>query len=285
MATQRATGATLTGAGEDLSSGGLPPRIALGRGLPGGWPAARKESASTFREAREIKIRHTAEEASRRAGQDAAQLRAGVGRSLRGRGANDVINDRTRREYRRLLIKYALAYFATDTLLRDIDEHGARGFVEWLCRRSDEGGHRLCDRSVRNAVLPLQSCLRHAARCGLLGEQAEPMPLLPRRRPSRGYEFDERRFLTRQQLAGLLAEVPAGWRLFFDLLASTGLRISEAIALRIIDVDLDSTQPRVHVRRDRRRPPHRPEVAAWSSLDPDQRGPRRAVAADQREAP
>ena len=35
------------------------------------------------------------------------------------------INDRTRRECRRL-IKYALAYFATDTLLRDIDEHGRR---------------------------------------------------------------------------------------------------------------------------------------------------------------
>jgi hypothetical protein len=38
------------------------------------------------------------------------------------------------------LIKYSLAYFATDTLLRDI--------VEWLCRRSDEGGHRLCDRGT-----------------------------------------------------------------------------------------------------------------------------------------
>lgn len=75
------------------------------------------------------------------------------------------------------------------------------------------------------------------------------MLLLPRRRRGRGYEFDERRFLTRQQLAGLLAEVPDGWRPFFDLLASTGLRISEAIALRIIDVDLDSPQPRVHVLR------------------------------------
>lgn len=209
----------------------------------------RKQSASTFREAREIKIRRTAEEASRRAGRTLHSYALEWVDHYAGRGANDVINDRTRREYRRLLIKYALAYFATDTLLRDIDEHGARGFVEWLCRRSDEGGHRLCDRSVRNAVLPLQSCLRHAARCGLLGEQAEPMLLLPRRRRGRGYEFDERRFLTRQQLAGLLAEVPDGWRPFFDLLASTGLRISEAIALRIIDVDLDSPQPRVHVRR------------------------------------
>jgi integrase len=33
------------------------------------------------------------------------------------------------------------------------------------------------------------------------------------------------------------------------LLASTGLRISEAIALRIMDADLDAEQPRIHVRR------------------------------------
>jgi len=150
--------ATLTGAGEDLASG------VYRRGSR--WVAVyredgrqRKQSASTFREAREIKIRRTAEEASRRAGRTLHSYALEWVDHYAGRGANGVINDRTRREYRRLLIKYALAYFATDTLLRDIDEHGARGFVEWLCRRSDEGGHRLCDRSVRNAVLPLQSCL------------------------------------------------------------------------------------------------------------------------------
>ena len=106
-----------------------------------------------------------------------------------GRGANDVINDRTRREYRRLLVKYALAYFARDERLRDIDERRARGFVDWLCRLTDEDGHRLCDRSIRNVVLPLQSCLGHAAQAGLLGGRAEPVVLLPRRRRGRGYEF------------------------------------------------------------------------------------------------
>ena len=75
---------------------------------------------------------------------------------------------------------------------------------------------------VRNAVLPLQSCLRHAARAGLLGDSEEPVILLPRRRRGRAYEFDERRFLTRQQLARLLAEIPDDWRPLFELLASTG---------------------------------------------------------------
>ncbi|MDP9347497.1 MAG: tyrosine-type recombinase/integrase [Actinomycetota bacterium] len=166
-----------------------------------------------------------------------------------GRGAHHVINDRTRREYRWLLIAYALAYFDPDERLPDIDEHRARGFVDWLCRLTDEDGHRLCDRSVRNAVLPLQSCLRHAARAGLLGDRSEPVMLLPRRRRGRAYEFDERRFLTREQLARLLAEIPDQWRPFFELLASTGLRISEAIALRIMDADLGADQPRIHVRR------------------------------------
>jgi integrase len=131
----------------------------------------------------------------------------------------------------------------------DIDEHRARAFVDWLCRLVDEDGHRLCDRSVRNAVLPLQSCLRHAARAGLLGRKDEVVMLVPRRRRGRGYEFDERRFLTREQLARLLSEIPGQWRPLFDLLASTGLRISEAIALRIMDADLEAPQPRISVRR------------------------------------
>ena len=209
----------------------------------------RKEFAATFREAREIKIRRSAEEASRRAGSTLHSYALEWVDHYAGRGANDVINDRTRREYRRLLSKYALAYFARDQRLRDIDEHQARAFVDWLCRLTDGKGHRLCDRSVRNAAVPLQSCLRHAGRCGLLGDDAEPAMLLPRRRRGRAYEFDERRFLTREQLARLLDEIPDRWRPFFDLLASTGLRISEAIALRIMDADLDADQPRIHVRR------------------------------------
>jgi integrase len=209
----------------------------------------RKEFAATFREARDIKIRCTAEEAGRRAGPTLHAYALQWVDHYAGRGANDVINDRTRREYRRLLITYALAYFEPGERLRDIDEQRARSCVDWLCRLTDETGHRLCDRSVHNAVLPLQCRLRHAARAGLLGDGAEPVILLPRRRRGRAYAFDERRFLTREQLARLLAEIPDSWRPFFELLASTGLRISEAIALRITDVELVGDQPRIHVRR------------------------------------
>ena len=166
-----------------------------------------------------------------------------------GRGANDVINDRTRREYRRLLITYALVYFAPEERLRGLDEQRLRGFVDWLCRQHGPDGHRLCDRSVHNAVLPLRACLRHATDAGLVAGDVGAAVVLPRRRRGRAYEYDERRFLSLRQLERLLAEIPAQWSPLFELLASTGLRISEAIGLRVFDVAVDADVPCVHVRR------------------------------------
>jgi hypothetical protein len=142
----------------------------------------RRRSAPTFREAREIKVRATAQEAARLAGATLHSYALEWVDHYAGRGGHDVINDRTRREYRRLLIAYALEYFAPEELLGDLDEQRLRGFVDWLCRQTDEDGHRLTDRSVRNAVLPLQSCLRRAARAGLLRDGMEPMVVLPQRR-------------------------------------------------------------------------------------------------------
>src|SRR5256885_7243512 len=121
----------------------------------------RKEFAATFREAREIKIRRAAEEASRRAGPTLHAYALEWIDHYAGRGANDVINDRTRREYRRLLIAYALAYFSPEERLRDIDERRARGFVEWLYRPADGARRRLCEPSVGNALLPPPALLRH----------------------------------------------------------------------------------------------------------------------------
>lgn len=66
---------------------------------------------------------------------------------------------------------------------------------------------------------------------GLIEGEAVRGLVLPRRRGGRGWHFEQGRFLTRTQLGKLLSEIPAEWRPFFDLLASTGLRISEAIAL------------------------------------------------------
>jgi integrase len=42
---------------------------------------------------------------------------------------------------------------------------------------------------------------------------------------------------------------PAKWRPLFDLLAATGLRISEAVGLRWSDLVLDGDTPHLQVRR------------------------------------
>jgi hypothetical protein len=152
----------------------------------------RRRSAPTFRAAREIKIRATAKEAARRAGPTLHGYALEWVDHYAGRGAHDVVNDRTRREYRRLLITYALAYFAPEERLRDLDAQRLRGFVDWLCRQHGPDGRRLCDRSVYNAVLPLRACLRHAAGAGLVAGDVGAAIVLPRRRRGRPYEFDER---------------------------------------------------------------------------------------------
>src|SRR6266508_4894019 len=85
----------------------------------------RRRSAPTFREAREIKVRATAREAARRAGPTLHSYALEWVDHYAGRGAHDVVNDRTRREYRRLLITYALEYFAPEERLGDL-ENSAR---------------------------------------------------------------------------------------------------------------------------------------------------------------
>jgi integrase len=121
-------------------------------------------------------------------------------------------------------------------------------FVDWLTSRPGRSG-RLCDRSVANALTPLRAALDAAVAEGLLEHNPADAVVLPRRRGGRAWEFKERRFLTREELARLLEEVPPKWRALFDLLAATGLRISEAIALRWIDLELDSASPRLRVSR------------------------------------
>lgn len=61
------------------------------------------------------------------------------------------------------------------------------------------------------------------------------------------YRPPERRTWTAEELGRFLSATEGRWRVLFTLLAATGLRVSEALALRWQDVDLD--QGLVHVRR------------------------------------
>lgn len=73
--------------------------------------------------------------------------------------------------------------------------------------------------------------------------------MLPARRGGRRWDVRERRSLNREELTRLLEEIPPDYQALFALLASTGLRISEAIGLRWCDLDLDVSPPRLRVRR------------------------------------
>jgi integrase len=196
----------------------------------------RKESAPSFAEARSLKRRREAEARAERAGVTLHEHALGWVESYAGTG-RDTVSGHTRREYRRLLESFALAYFPPKLALSELDRESLEGFVTWLAHYRGERG-RLADRSIRNTVVPLRLALREAEEGGLCESGLARALLLPRRRGGRGWDFEQGRVLTRPQLAALLAEIPAQWRDFFDLLAVTGLRVSEAIALRWEDLEL-----------------------------------------------
>ncbi len=208
----------------------------------------RKEFAATFAEARAIKLSRDAEAREARRGPTlhAYALAWAAKHAGGGRGA---VREQTRVEYQRLLATYALGYFAQDIRLADLDRRALQGFIGWLTDRPGRTGPRLSDRSIRNALTPLRLCLGAAAAEGLVKPELGQALTLPKRRGGRRWEFTERRFLTRQGLGRLLEEIPPAHKPLFLLLASTGLRISEAIALRWCDLDLDSRPPRLRVQR------------------------------------
>ena len=144
--------------------------------------------------------------------------------------------------------RLSLTYFDRDVRVRDLDRVAVQHFVDWLTNRPGRDG-RLCDRSIANAMTPLRLALAAAVAKGLLEANPADQVVLQRRRAGRPWSMRERRFLTRAELGQLLDEVPRKWRPLLELLAATGLRISEAIELRWSDLALDSSSSHLQVRR------------------------------------
>ena len=95
----------------------------------------------------------------------------------------------------------------------------------------------------------LRACLATAVREGILRSNPAREVDLPHRPVVRDGDEGPLKVLSTEQLATFLRIVHPRHRLFFQLLAATGLRISEAIALRWRDVQLDGSSPHVKVRR------------------------------------
>jgi integrase len=217
----------------------------------------RKRSARTLAEARNLKAELTADV---RRGEYRAQskltfaeyapewVRSYAGRTSRG------VRDATKDDYRRRLgldekgeplldkdrnATGAIAFFGRAQLAA-IEPRDIKGYAQELAKRG------LAANTVRLHLAPVKALLATAVEEGLI-----------RSNPSAGLrlavvaqeEADDGhvKALTEEELGKLLAAIAPPWRLFFEFLHETGLRIGEAIALRWSDVDL--SRRHVQVRR------------------------------------
>lgn len=247
----------------------------------------RQESARTLDEARRIKAQRSAavasgehHTASRIKFRDYAEewVKRYQGRGRRG------FRESTRDDYRRDLRRYVLPYF--DGRLRrrveQITPHDVANFVGWLCDEKEQGRRAaverrekraeslgvaastlpleadplfLADATVRRILSPLRACLASAVGEGVIRSNPTIGIALPARDEQRAIDAGEDtedqvvKALTTDELAAFLLVCPERWRTFFRLLAATGLRVSEAFALRWRDLDLDGSRAQVRVRR------------------------------------
>lgn len=160
--------------------------------------------------------------------------------------------EETREGYRWNLERFALSYFATDLRIAEVTPRAVADFIGWLARREKQGGGKLSDSGVRNAFKPLSVCLATARREGVIPHNPATDAVLPHRPPA---DDDQERA---QPFPGdtmelVVALVHPDHRLMFELLAATGLRRSELIALEGRHLRLDGAQPFVQVRQRIRR--------------------------------
>jgi integrase len=108
---------------------------------------------------------------------------------------------------------------------------------------------------VRRILSPLRACLASAVAEGVIRSNPTIGVALPARDEQRaidaGVDDDgqEAKALGTDELAAFLLVCPERWRTFFRLLVATGLRVSEAFALRWRDLEFDGSQAHVRVRR------------------------------------
>ena len=200
-----------------------------------------RASARTLAEARDLQAALRADRLRGPAGDRAVTFRTYAaewldtyqGRTRRG------LRDATPAEYRRTLLRDAVPFFGTmrlaDVAPRDVRSHAASIAARGVSMNT-----------VRLAVAPVRALLATAHEDGII--PTNPASGIRITRPAE-IEHDEggARALTPAELGRLLEETPESSRLLVRLLAETGLRISEALALRWGDVDMG--RRRVQVRR------------------------------------
>lgn len=196
-----------------------------------------KSSHRTLAEAKEAKGRRDAGDrrpASRDRFEEYAPRWLDTYRGRTSRG----LSERTRRTYRRDIERWAIPYFR-GYRLEEVEPPDVRAFIGHLEAKG------LRPASIRAIVAPLKAMYATAVEDGVVRSNPTVNVRIGTDRDTEGREA---RALTRAELARLLDNLPERWRLLFELLAHTGLRISEAIGLTWADVEFGDG-PRLRVRR------------------------------------
>ncbi|UTI63921.1 site-specific integrase [Paraconexibacter antarcticus] len=213
----------------------------------------RKEAADTLEEARALKrSRETDLDRGEFQPQAKVTLNAYANEWIdryQGNGRRG-FREGTRDEYRRLLDQYADKFFSPSLRLTDLTPLLLAQYVGWVADDKEQGKH-LSDSSIRNVLNPTRAMLSTAVREGLIRYSPATGLVLPKRDQNQVTDEDEEeiRTFTRTQLRTFLQVVDKDHQLLFTTLATTGLRISEAIALRWRDLYLEADEPHLRVRR------------------------------------
>jgi integrase len=213
----------------------------------------RWESARTLTEAQRLKARRAAD-ADRGELQERSRLtfREYAEEWVeRYQGRRRGFRESTREDYRRDLKRYAFPFFdeKLGVTLSQLQPRDVANYVGWLCEQPLPTGKPLSDAKVRNALKPVSACLATAVREGLIRNNPARGVDLPHRPNVDDLDEEDVRVFTHEQLEAFLSLVHPRHRLMFELLASTGLRVSELIALRWKHLAIDGSRPHVKVRR------------------------------------
>jgi integrase len=233
----------------------------------------RKRFARTLAEARDLKAQLGADlsrgeyrERSKVTFEEYAEawLDTYQGRTSRG------IRPETIEEYRRDLHRDAVPFFGRVRLaaidppmIKEYATHiGSRGPACRTCSRWPEdnprrrtcktcaGKGRMTGRvapgTVRLALAPVRAMLATAFEEGLIRSNPAAGVRIAQRVEEHA-DAERAKALTEDELRALVEEMPEEWKLLVEFLAQTGLRISEALALRWSEIDLG--RRRVLVRR------------------------------------
>jgi integrase len=201
-----------------------------------------KSFHATLAEAREAKGQREAGDRRPTVRQPFDEYARGWLDSYRGRTARG-LSDRTRRSYRRDMEGWVLPFFARYRLA-DVEAPDVRAFVSHLEAAGLRPG------SIRKVLAPVKAMYATAVEDGAVRSNPTREVRVGGRTEPAG-EGREVRAMTRAELGRLLAHTPERWRLLLEVLAHTGLRISEAAGLEWRDIEFseDGAGGRLLVRR------------------------------------